>query len=96
LVGISPALSSALQGSCERERHEHRHCVGVVLDDLGEPGGWRDRLAVFGHAFDMQGERLPRPRERFIEAARGGDGEACLSPLVTDRAMEACYHPSIA
>jgi hypothetical protein len=36
LVGISPALSSALQGSCERERHEHRHGVRVVFDDFSE------------------------------------------------------------
>jgi hypothetical protein len=25
-------------------------------------------------AFDVQGERLPCPRERFIEAGRGGNG----------------------
>ena len=70
----SPCASSALQSSCERERHEHCHGVRVVLDDFCESGGWRDGLAVFGHAFDVQGERLPCPRERLIEAGRGSDG----------------------
>ena len=50
---ISPILSDALQGSCERERHKHCHGVWVVLDDFGESGGWRDRLALFDHAFDV-------------------------------------------
>jgi hypothetical protein len=70
---FSPRPSSALHGSCERERHEDRHGVGIVPDNFGEPGGWRDGLAIFGHAFDMHSERLSCSLERLVEAARGGN-----------------------
>jgi hypothetical protein len=70
---FSPCPSPALHGSCERERHEDRHGVGIVPDDFGEPGGWWDGFAVFGHAFDMHGERLSCSLKRLVEAARGGN-----------------------
>jgi len=68
-----PCPSPALHGSCERERHEDRHGVGIVPDDFGEPGEWWDGFAVFGHAFDMHGERLSCSLKRLVEAARGGN-----------------------
>ena len=67
---FSPCPSPALHGPCERERHEDRHGVGIVPDDFGEPGGWWDGFAVFGHAFDMHGERLSCSLKRLVEAAR--------------------------
>jgi len=70
---IFPSPSPALHGSCERERHKDRHGVGIVPDNFGEPGKWRDGLAVFGHAFDTHGERLSCTFERCVEAAHGGN-----------------------
>src|SRR5262249_51145304 len=71
---LCPAVSAALPGSCEWERHAHYHRGGVVLDDFGDAGRRRDGLAAFGHALDVQGERLPCPFDRFIKAVSGGDG----------------------
>jgi len=73
---LCPSLAlhgPALHGPCERERHEDRQGVGVVLDDFGETGRGRDGLAVFRHVFDMQGEYLSSPLKRLVEAASGGD-----------------------
>ena len=72
--GSSPPSSLGEHGPCERKRNEHRHGVGVVPDDLGEAGGWRDGFAVLGHAFEVQGERLLCPLNRIIESGRGVRG----------------------
>jgi hypothetical protein len=43
---------------------------------------------------------ISEPIQRILndqpEAVFGSVHRTCLSALVTDRAMEACYHPSIA
>jgi hypothetical protein len=91
LLLVSSRLATGLSAPAPAQRAGAQRLCALARNGRSMRAGECLFMGKSGRAADITAMTNFEPQAVF-----GSTHRTCLSPLVTDRVMEACYHPSIA